>query len=70
VGNRIGANEAYKDVLRESREGCGAHDYAFRYGERIRFYAEAKNFANLEESAESAYQIRTYAWNARLPLSR
>ena len=70
VGNRVGADEAYKDVLRESREGSGAPDYAFRYGERIRFYAEAKKPSiNLEESAESAYQIRTYAWNARLPLS-
>ena len=70
VGNRIGADEAYKDVLRESREGSGAPDYAFRYGERIRFYAEAKKPSiNLEESAESAYQVRTYAWNARLPLS-
>ena len=70
VGNRIGADEAYKDVLRESREGSGAPDYAFRYGERIRFYVEAKKpSVNLEESAESAYQIRTYAWNARLPLS-
>ena len=70
VGNRIGADEAYKDVLRESREGSGAPDYAFRYGERIRFYVEAKKpSVNLEESVQSAYQLRDYAWNAKLPLS-
>lgn len=70
VSNRIGADEAYKDVLRESREGSGAPDYAFRYGERIRFFVEAKKpSVNLEESVQSAYQLRMYAWNARLPLS-
>jgi len=70
VGNRVGADEAYKDVLRESREGSGAPDYAFRYGERIRFFVEAKKpSVNLEESVQSAYQLRNYAWNARLPLS-
>ena len=70
VGNQIGADEAYKDVLRESREGSGAPDYAFRYGERIRFFVEAKKpSVNLEESVQSAYQLRNYAWNARLPLS-
>ncbi|MHC1688024.1 MAG: N-6 DNA methylase [Methanothrix sp.] len=70
VINRIGADENYKDVLRETREGSGAPDYAFRYGERIRFYVEAKKpFVNIDESIKSCYQLRNYAWNAKLPLS-
>lgn len=70
VRNQNGAAEAYKDVLRETRDGSGAPDYAFRYGERIRFYVEAKKPSiNLDRSVESCYQLRNYAWNAKLPLS-
>ena len=47
-----GANEptmaqlrSMMQILREQRPvRCGAYDYAFRYDERIRFYAEAKKF--------------------------
>lgn len=70
VRNQIGADEAYKDVIRETREGSGKPDYAFRYGERIRFYVEAKKPSmNIGENAKLAYQLRNYAWNGKLPLS-
>ena len=47
-----------------------APDYAFKIGESIKFLVEAKKpFVNLAENPEPAYQLRYYAWNAKLPIS-
>jgi adenine-specific DNA-methyltransferase len=47
-----------------------APDYALKIGENIKFLVEAKKpSVNLEESADPAYQLRSYAWNAKLPIS-
>ena len=74
VQNRVGNAEAYKDVIHEDTlkvEGeSKAPDYCFRAGTTRKFYVEAKKPAeNVKTNAEHAYQLRRYAWNAKLPLS-
>ena len=47
-----------------------APDYLFRVGTAARFFVEAKKpSVNLKESYAPAYQVRRYAWTARLALS-
>ena len=74
VHNVAGNAEAYKDVILadtviidgESKEP----DYCFRAGATRKFYVEAKKPAeNVRDNADHAYQLRRYAWNAKLPLS-
>jgi len=74
MDNEQGFSEVYKEVLYESSLKIGgstkAPDYAFRIGDRIKFIVEAKKPSiDLEESADPAYQLRYYAWNANLPIS-
>jgi hypothetical protein len=74
MDNEQGFSEAYKEVVHEASLKVGnttkAPDYAFKIGESMKFLVEAKKpFVNLEESSESAYQLRYYAWNAKLPIS-
>jgi predicted type IV restriction endonuclease len=72
--NEQGFSEAYKEVLYESSLKVGrttkAPDYAFKIGERIKFLVEAKKPSiNLQDKADPAHQLRSYAWNAKLPIS-
>ena len=65
---------AYKDVIREETlavEGATkAPDYAFRIGGTRKFFVEAKKPAvNIETDIHPAFQLRRYAWSAKLPLS-
>ena len=47
-----------------------APDYGFYLDGRRRFFVEAKKPAvNLDRHADPAYQLRRYAWTAKLPLS-
>ncbi|MDR1956884.1 MAG: N-6 DNA methylase, partial [Treponema sp.] len=74
VRNEFGASEQYRDVIREDKvtiEGQKkAPDYCFRIGGVRKFFVEAKKPAvNIKESAEPAYQVRRYAYTAKLPLS-
>lgn len=47
-----------------------APDYSFRIGGTRKFFLEAKKPAlNLKEEQSPAYQLRRYAWSAKLPLS-
>lgn len=74
VQNKDGVAEAYKDVIHEDaiRVGSfsGAPDYAFQIGGTRKFFVEAKKPSKtLKEDAEAAFQLRRYAWSARLPLS-
>jgi hypothetical protein len=64
----------YKDVIhKDSLEIEGenkAPDYAFRVGGTRKFFVEAKKPAvNIEFNIHPAFQLRRYAWSARLPLS-
>jgi hypothetical protein len=47
-----------------------APDYSFRIGGQRKFFVEAKKPAvNIKEDVSPAYQLRRYAWSAKLPLS-
>ena len=74
VFNKNGYAEAYKDVIHEDAIKIGgatkAPDYAFRIGGTRKFFVEAKKpSVNLKDDISPAYQLRRYAWSAKLPLS-
>lgn len=74
VDNEQGIAEAYKDVIHEDSIKVGgstkAPDYCFRIGATRKFFLEAKKPAvDIAEDIHPAYQLRRYAWSAKLPLS-
>jgi type I restriction-modification system DNA methylase subunit/fido (protein-threonine AMPylation protein) len=74
TANKLGHAEAYKDVIHEDAIKIGgftkAPDYCFRIGGVRKFFLEAKKPAvNLKDEISPAYQLRRYAWSAKLPLS-
>src|SRR5690606_29258739 len=74
MDNEQGYAEAYKDVIHEDAiriEGATkAPDYCFRVGGTRKFFLEAKKPAiNLAQDEASAFQLRRYAWSAKLPVS-
>src|SRR6266566_1660104 len=74
VTNKHGYAEAYKDVINEDAIKVGgatkAPDYAFRIGGTRKFFVEAKKPAiNLRDASDPAFQLRRYAWSAKLPMS-
>ena len=74
VENTSGYAEAYKDVIHEDAIKIGsaskAPDYSFRVGGTRKFFVEAKKPSiNIAEDIGPAYQLRRYAWSAKLPLS-
>jgi predicted type IV restriction endonuclease len=74
MDNRSGKAEAYKDVIHEDAIQVGgghkAPDYCFRIGGTRKFFLEAKKPAvNIKDAIDPAYQLRRYAWSAKLPLS-
>jgi len=74
VHNLSGHAEAYKDVIHEESlrvaAGIEAPDYTFRIGGVRKFFVEAKKpSVSVKADAGPAYQLRRYAWSAKLPLS-
>jgi hypothetical protein len=74
VNNTSGHAEAYKDVIHEDAVKIGgstkAPDYSFRIGGQRKFFVEAKQpSVNIKDTPAPAYQVRRYAWSAKLPLS-
>jgi len=74
VRNEQGYAEAYKEVVHEDSLRIGsavkAPDYAFLIGGTRKFFLEAKKpSVNIREDIHPAYQLRRYAWSAKLPLS-
>jgi hypothetical protein len=74
VNNRDGNAEAYKDVIHEDVVRVGgvtkAPDYSFRIGGTRKFFVEAKKPAiAVKDDPAPAFQVRRYAWSAKLPLS-
>ena len=72
--NKQGYAEAYKEVIHEASldiEGATkAPDYAFRIGGTRKFFVEAKKPAvNIQYDIHPAFQVRRYAWSAKLSLS-
>ena len=74
VNNTKGHAEAYKDVIHEDAIKIGgvtkAPDYCFRIGGVRKFFVEAKKpSVDVKHDVHPAYQLRRYAWSAKLPLS-
>src|SRR4051812_24397132 len=74
IENKNGYAEAYKDVVHEDAIRIGdshkAPDYCFRIGGTRKFFLEAKKpSVFIKEEVPPAYQLRSYAWSAKLPLS-
>lgn len=74
MDNSAGYAEAYRDVIHEDAIKIGnsvkAPDYSFRIGGQRKFFLEAKKpSVNVKDDVEPAFQLRRYAWSAKLPLS-
>ena len=74
IDNTDGYAEAYKDVVHEDTIKIGgatkAPDYCFRIGGTRKFFLEAKKpSVSIKDDVHPAYQLRRYAWSAKLPLS-
>mgnify|MGYP003800864615 CR=1 FL=1 len=74
VRNVEGYSEDYREVVREDKvviEGKPkAPDYSFRIGGIRKFFVEAKKpSVNIKEDVDPAFQVRRYAYTAKLPLS-
>jgi type I restriction-modification system DNA methylase subunit len=74
IDNEQGHAEAYKDVIHEDAIKVGgatkAPDYCFRVGGTRKFFLEAKKpSVNISQDEAAAFQLRRYAWSAKLPLS-
>jgi len=74
VSNKSGYAQAYKDVIHEDAIKIGgatkAPDYSFRIGGARKFFLEAKKpSVDIKGDPHPAYQLRRYAWSAKLPLS-
>jgi len=74
VINKAGNAPQYRDVIHEDAISIAgatkAPDYCFRIGGVRKFFLETKKPSiNIKGDREPAYQLRRYAWSAKLPLS-
>ncbi|MDP1589079.1 MAG: type I restriction endonuclease, partial [Prosthecobacter sp.] len=74
MNNKQGYAEAYRDVIHEDQIKVGgavkAPDYGFYIGGNRKFFLEAKKpSVRIKDDISPAYQLRRYAWSAKLPLS-
>lgn len=74
VDNVSGAAPQYRDVIFEDSikiaGGSRAPDYCFTLAGRKMFFVEAKKpSVNIDQDIRPSYQLRRYAWSAKLPLS-
>lgn len=74
MDNELGHAEAYRDVIHEDAVrvmgALKAPDYGFSIGGSRKFFLEAKKpSVRVKDEAGPAYQLRRYAWSAKLPLS-
>lgn len=74
IDNQAGYADAYKDVIHEDAIRIGsrikAPDYCFRIGGQRKFFLEAKKpSVSIKTDVSPAFQLRRYAWSAKLPLS-
>ncbi len=74
IYNDQGYSEMYREVVREDRVTIKgkvkAPDYSFRIGVQRKFFVEAKKPAvNIKDNIDPAFQLRRYAYTAKLDLS-
>ncbi|MDR1998098.1 MAG: N-6 DNA methylase [Candidatus Margulisbacteria bacterium] len=76
VDNKQGLAEAYKEVIHEykidnvKQDFRQSPDYCFTIYGQEKFFVEAKKpSVNIKQDVAPAYQVRSYAWSAGLPIS-
>ncbi len=74
VNNEQGYAEQYKEVVHEAKVFVKgkqkAPDYSFRLGGVRKFFVEAKKpKVKIKKEFDPSFQLRRYAWNAKLPIS-
>ena len=74
VANKAGYAEQYIDIVHEDAikvaGATKAPDYCFRIGGVRKFFLETKKpSVDIKGQLSPAYQLRRYAWSAKLPLS-
>ncbi|MEM9662365.1 MAG: TaqI-like C-terminal specificity domain-containing protein [Planctomycetota bacterium] len=74
IDNSKGLSSFEREVIHEyglhTEQGVKTPDYGFRAYPHLKFFVEAKKpSVNLRTDHRPAYQLRRYAWNAKLPLS-
>lgn len=74
LSNTNGLPHASREVIKEealvTKQGVKAPDFTFRTGGVRRFFVEAKRPSiAIKTGKAAAYQLRRYAWSAKLPLS-
>jgi type I restriction-modification system DNA methylase subunit len=75
IDNSQGAAEAYREVIHEDKvtidDQVKSPDYSFRLqgGKRLFFVEAKKPSVFIKESIPPAYQVKRYAWSAKLPVS-
>ncbi|HYM93802.1 MAG TPA: hypothetical protein VET23_06665, partial [Chitinophagaceae bacterium] len=75
MDNSQGYAEAYKEVIQEDKikisGATKAPDYSFRLpgGKRLFFVEAKKPRVVVKDEIEPAYQVRRYAWSAKMPVS-
>ncbi|MCK4613217.1 MAG: restriction endonuclease subunit R, partial [Thermoplasmata archaeon] len=74
VNNKSGAAPQHRDVIFEDSikvaGGTTAPDYCFTLSGKRMFFLEAKKpSVNIKRDIHPAYQLRRYAWSAKLPVS-
>ena len=74
ITNKQGFAPQYREVIHENSIKIAgetkAPDYCFRIGNDRKFFLEAKKpSVSIDTDPDPAYQLRRYAWSAKLPLS-
>lgn len=74
IDNTTSASEAYRDVIHEDKvrieNKLKSPDYSFRLNGKRCFFVEAKKpSVNVKDDVDPAYQVKRYAWSAKLKLS-
>jgi adenine-specific DNA-methyltransferase len=73
VNNKQGLADSFKEVIHEDAikisGGSRAPDYSFNYGRRLFFLEAKKPSVNIKYDISPSYQLRRYAWSAKLPIS-
>ena len=74
IDNERGIADAYKDVIHEDSikisGSTKAPDYCFRIGGSRKFFVEAKKPSiDIKDNVAPAFQLRRYAWSAKLQAS-
>lgn len=74
VDNTASVSEAYREVIHEDKvrveNRLKSPDYSFRINGKRYFFVEAKKpNVNIKDDVDPAYQVKRYAWSAKLKLS-